>query len=404
MTAEPTTRVDPTLMNDVFAGTQYRLVRPLGRGGMGEVFLVVHERTGRELVAKLLHKALVGDAQTLERVRLEAHALARLHHENVVQVVDRLQARDGRPVLVMEHLSGRTLKDELAARGSLSLVEAVDLAHQALAGLSAAHALGIVHRDIKPENLFLSQGADGLITLKVLDFGLARVMPGASEGPRPLSVPTETGAVLGTPRYLSPEAALGKRVDHRSDLYSLALVLYEMVVGHGPFEHLKHDFLTAHSLEDPAPPSHFAKLIPAEMDAAVLQGLTKSTEERYQTAEAFQLKLQDLWALLHRSHLLETTLFRAENTSISRTTGQLRRQSAAALVPHSLQPTGSALTSGGDPGSVTVGIQGLSTRKPHAMSSGGYRTALVVASVLVALTTAIVVAGGIIALFARTAP
>jgi serine/threonine-protein kinase len=127
-------------MDDVFAGTQYRLVRPLGRGGMGEVFLVVHERTGRELVAKLLHKALVGDAQTLERVRVEAHALARLHHENVVQVVDRLQARDGRPVLVMEHLIGRTLKDELSARGSLSLLEAVDLAHQALAGLSAAHA------------------------------------------------------------------------------------------------------------------------------------------------------------------------------------------------------------------------------------------------------------------------
>ncbi|HET7544057.1 MAG TPA: serine/threonine-protein kinase [Polyangiaceae bacterium] len=406
MTAQPTTRPDSASrpdresMDDVFAGTQYRFVRPLSRGGMGEVFLVVHERTGRELVAKLLHRSLVADAQTLERVRLEAHALARLHHDNVVQVVDRLQARDGRPVLVMEHLIGRTLKDELVARGSLTLLEAVDFAHQALAGLSAAHALGIVHRDIKPENLFLSQGADGLITLKVLDFGLARVIPGGTEGPRPLAVPTETGAVLGTPRYLSPEAALGKRVDQRSDLYSLALVLYEMIVGHGPFEHLKHDFLTAHSVEDPQPPSHFAKLVPAEVDAAVLQGLAKRTDERYASAEAFQAKLEELWVLLHRSHLLETTLFLAEDSAVSRTTGQLRRQAAAVISDRS-RPIRAAPSS---PAAVAVPPAALATPEPHTISRGGYRTALLVASVLVALTTAIAVAGGIIALFARTPP
>ena len=368
---------------------------------MAEVFLVEHERTGRELVAKLVHRGLVNDPQTLERVRLEAHSLARLHHENVVQVIDRLQASDGRPVLVMEHLIGRTLKDELVARGSLSLFDAIDFAHQALAGLSAAHALGIVHRDIKPENLFLSQGADGLLTLKVLDFGLARVIPGATEAPRPLALPTETGTVLGTPRYLSPEAAMGKRVDHRSDLYSIALVLYEMIVGQGPFEHLKHDFLTAHSVEDPAPPSHFAKLVPAEVDAAVLRGLSKSADERYETAEAFQLKLQELWSLLQRSHLLETTLFQAEESSISRTTGQLRRQSSAAASPDPSKPTTAVLSSPSD-AKPTNGT--TATPKPHAISRDGYRVALLVASVLVALTTAIAVAGGIMALFARTSP
>jgi serine/threonine-protein kinase len=396
----------PPAANDVFAGTPYRVVRRLGQGGMGEVFLVVHEEIGRQLVAKLLHRRLAGDAQLLDRVRVEAHSLAHLHQPNIVQVTDFRVTRDGTPFLVMEHLIGRTLKDELKVRGALSLLDTLDFVHQALSGLVAVHALGIVHRDIKPDNLFLSEEVDGTITLKVLDFGIARVMPGASpQAPQPLAVPTQTGAVIGTPRYLSPEAALGKRVDHRADIYSLSLVFYEMIAGCGPFEHLKNDFLTAHSVEDPAPPSHHAKRpIPAELDAAVLRGLAKTPGERYQTALEFQLEVERLWGLLNNnSQGLETTVFSPEERSPIRTTGELRRQAAPVSVSsasmQSSNPAGPLATGQ----SVTPNSDATRSMGPRA-SQRGTRPALLVAAVLVALVTIIAVTSAIVALLGRTAP
>jgi eukaryotic-like serine/threonine-protein kinase len=360
---------------------------------MGEVFLVEHEQLGRQLVAKLLHRRLAGDEQLLDRVRLEAQSLALLRDPNVVEVIDFRVTPDGLPFVVMEYLIGRTLKDELGARGSLSLLDALDFADQALSGLGAAHSLGIVHRDVKPDNLFLSEEPDGTITLKVIDFGIARVMPGVSAlGPQPLAVPTETGAVLGTPRYLSPEAALGRRgVDHRADLYALALVLYEMVAGRGPFEHLKHDFLTAHSVEDPLPPSHYAKRpIPPELDAVILRGLCKDPEERYQTVKEFQLELERLWKLLTNSQGLETTVFAPAERSDFRTTGQLRRQAVPA------QHGTPAAAESGDPLSPDS--------RSNAASRIRTRPALLVASVLVGLITAIAVTGAVVALMARFAP
>jgi serine/threonine protein kinase len=398
----------PPAANDVFAGTPYRVVRRLGQGGMGEVFLVVHEEIGRQLVAKLLHRRLAGDAQLLDRVRVEAHSLAHLHQPNIVQVTDFRVTRDGTPFLVMEHLLGRTLKEELKVRGALSLLDTLDFVHQALSGLVAVHALGIVHRDIKPDNLFLSEEVDGTITLKVLDFGIARVMPGASpQGPQPLAVPTQTGAVIGTPRYLSPEAALGKRVDHRADIYSLSLVFYEMVAGCGPFEHLKSDFLTAHSVEDPAPPSHHAKRpIPAELDAAILRGLAKNADERYQSALEFQLEVERLWGLLNNSQGLETTVFSPEERSPIRTTGELRRQVAPASVSSA---SAQASNTAGPPAtgqSVTPNSDATRSIDPSTKqgSQRGTRPALLVAAVLVALVTVIAVTGAIVALLGRTAP
>jgi serine/threonine-protein kinase len=412
----------PPPAGDLFVGTPYRVVRRLGQGGMGEVFLVVHEGIGRQLVAKLLHRRLAGDAQLLDRVRVEAHSLARLHQPNIVQVTDFRVTRDGMPFLVMEHLLGRTLKEELRARGTLSLLDALDFVHQALSGLVAVHALGIVHRDIKPDNLFLSEEVDGTITLKVLDFGLARVMPGASaEAPQPLAVPTQTGALMGTPRYLSPEAALGKRVDHRADLYSLALVFYEMVAGCGPFEHLKSDFLTAHSAEAPVPPSHHTKRpIPAELDAAILRGLAKSPDERYQTATEFQLEVEGLWGLLNRnSQGLETTVFTPEERSNIRTTGELRRQVAPPPPPvssvqapvsltHSATDqsfgSGSAPTQSIEPSLKANQPRGTHGVRARARPQGRGRAALLIASVLVALVTVVAVTSAIVALLGRSAP
>ncbi|HKO50299.1 MAG TPA: serine/threonine-protein kinase [Polyangiaceae bacterium] len=406
----------PTAHADVFAGTPYRVVRRLGQGGMAEVFLVVHEELGRHLVAKLLHRRLAGDAQLLDRVRVEAHSLARLEQPNIVQVTDFRVTRDGTPFLVMEYLLGRTLREELRARGRLSLLDSLDFVHQALSGLVAVHALGIVHRDIKPDNLFLSEEVDGTITLKVLDFGIARVIPGVSpQGPQPLAVPTQTGTVMGTPRYLSPEAALGKRVDVRADLYSLSLVFYEMVAGCGPFEHLKHDFSSAHSLEDPVPPSRHAKRpLPAELDAAILRGLAKNPDDRYQTAAEFQLEVERLWRLFNgNSQALQTTVFALEERSSIRTTGELRRQvapsSRSAAVSRS-NPESSQASSKAVEGPGTRGSEPAS--KPDRASESaerrvlfrGIRPALVVASFFLALLTILAVTSAIVVLLGGIAP
>jgi serine/threonine-protein kinase len=402
--------------DDVFAGTPYRVLQRLGQGGMAEVFLVMHEELGRQLVAKLLHRRLAGDAQLLDRVRVEAQSLARLEQANIVQVTDYRVTQNGTPFLVMEHLLGRTLREELRVRGSLSLFDALDFMHQALSGLVAVHALGIVHRDLKPENLFLSEEPDGTITLKVLDFGIARVIAGVSaQGPQPLAVPTQTGTVMGTPRYLSPEAAVGRRADHRADLYSLALVFYEMVAGCGPFEHLKHDFLSAHSAEEPAPPSRHAKRpLPAELDAAILRGLAKNPDDRYQTATQFQLEVERLFRLFNEnSQGLQTTVFTLEERSSLRTTGALPRQvpppAPAATTPQSNSDPNSPMPPAIERSATAVFEPPSDAPRPIEPSNGlgrlrGIRPALLVASIIVALLTIITVTSAIVALLGRIAP
>jgi serine/threonine-protein kinase len=263
---------------------------------MGEVFLAEHRELGREFVVKVLHEELARDAQLVDRMRVEAQALGRLNHPNVVAVMGFGATQDQRPYLVMERLKGRTLEEELRARGRLPLFEAVDLMRQLLLGLEAAHSIGLVHRDIKPANLFLCGAPAGGRELKVLDFGVARVLPNAPTGaPQPLTLETEVGVLMGTPRFASPEAALGLRVDTRADIYSAALVFYVMLAGRGPFDHVESTafMLAAHAHDEPAPPSRFAEeLIPAAVDQLVLRGLRKDPEQRFQTALEFRTELE----------------------------------------------------------------------------------------------------------------
>lgn len=290
------------LPDDPFAGTAYRAIRRLGAGGMGEVFVIAHRQLGRELVAKLLHARFSADSQLLDRMRIEAQALGRLDHANIVTVSGFGTASDGRPFIVMELLRGQTLADELAARGRLPLLEAVSLARQLLSALAAAHALGIVHRDVKPENLFIVDQEDGTKLLKVLDFGIARVMPGFSErAPQPLALPTETGLVVGTPRFVSPEGATGARVDQRADLYAAGLVLYTMLAGRGPFDHLTGEaaLLNAHvSLRPEAPSAVASVTLPKALDAIILHSLSKRPDGRFQNAAEFIQRLDQLTASL----------------------------------------------------------------------------------------------------------
>jgi serine/threonine-protein kinase len=288
-------------LRDPLEGTRYRTVGLLGSGGMGQVYLVEHIGLGKRFVAKVLHERLASDPQLLERIRIEAQALGQLRHPHIVSVSTFGKTVDGRPYIIMEYLQGRTLREELVARGRLPVLEAVTYAGELLSALAAAHAIGIVHRDIKPDNLFLSEAPSSPRSLKVLDFGVARVTPQSPVQALTPDLATESGVVIGTPRWQSPEGAMGRPVDARADVYAAALVLYVMLAGRGPFDHFESDsmVLSAHAVEDAAPPSqHSVAPLPAELDAAVLRALSKDPGTRFQSAADFAAVLERVAQLL----------------------------------------------------------------------------------------------------------
>jgi eukaryotic-like serine/threonine-protein kinase len=289
-------RADAPWREDPLAQTGYRTLGWLGQGGMSEVFVAEHVELGSTVVVKLLHSALAGRADLAERMRIEGQSLALLSHPNIVQVIDAGHTPAARPFLVMERLIGRTLGAELRARGALPREEVLLIAQNVLAGLAAAHALGIVHRDIKVENIFLHERHDGSRVAKILDFGVAKILEGVKRAmPEPLSVPTQCGMLVGTPGYLSPEQAVGRPADQRSDLYAVAVVLYKLLTGRGPFdEYGRGDrLIQAHVNEPPRPPSRYAKQrISPELDGVVLKALHKDPAQRFQTAVEFALALE----------------------------------------------------------------------------------------------------------------
>src|ERR687884_1251969 len=209
-----------TLLNRVFDG-RYKIVRKLGAGGMANVYLAEDQELGRRVALKMLDERHANDEQFVERFRREAQSAAGLNHPNIVSIFDRGYA-EGTYYIAMEFLDGRTLKELLVRNGPTPIPIAIDYARQILGALSFAHRNGIIHRDIKPHNIVV--GGDG--RLKVTDFGIAR--SGTSQM-------TEAGSIIGTAQYLSPEQARGAAVDARSDLYSLGVVLYEMLTGKVPF-------------------------------------------------------------------------------------------------------------------------------------------------------------------------
>lgn len=264
----------------LLSDTPYRYQRYIGRGGMGAIYEIEHRALGRRFVLKVLHARFAGEAQFIDRMRVEAQSMARLHHPNVVDVVDFWTAANGRPCIVMEFLQGRTLAAELTKRRRLPVSETIGIIRQVLSALAAAHALGIVHRDIKPENIFITTA--GIV--KVLDFGVARVLDSASSSLVPLAVPTDTGAIVGSPRFVSPEGAAGRKVDARADIYSCGLVAYVMLAGRGAF-----DALVQTTIE---PPSRFAgSEVTPPLDAAVLRAIEQEPHARYQTAAEFATAL-----------------------------------------------------------------------------------------------------------------
>jgi serine/threonine-protein kinase len=258
------------------------------------------------VVVKLIHRHLADRRDLADRLRLEAEALAAVDHPNVVRVVGSGATAEGRASLAMERLEGRTLRAELAARGTIPATEAIDLAVQALAGLEAVHRAGLVHRDVKLDNLFLCDAPPGgARVVKILDLGVAKLLAGAR--PAPLAVPTAEGVSLGTPRFFSPEQATGAPLDARADIYAMGLVLYALVTGRAPFahHHAVDALLRAHAEETPEPPSRRAPApLPAGREAAILKALAKRPPDRFPSAAAFAEALRRIgpapqpWSLL----------------------------------------------------------------------------------------------------------
>jgi eukaryotic-like serine/threonine-protein kinase len=263
--------VSDTLINTLFDG-RYRIIRKLGSGGMANVYLAEDQELGRRVAIKILNDRHANDDQFVERFRREAKNAAGLSHPNIVSIYDRGEA-EGTYYIAMEFLDGRSLKELIVGRGPAPVNVAIDYTRKILDALRFAHRNGIVHRDIKPHNVIVD--AEGRV--KVTDFGIARA--GTSQM-------TEVGSIIGTAQYLSPEQAKGAPVDQTSDLYSVGIVLYELLTGKVPFSgDSPVEIAMKHISAVPEPPSTHRPDIPEDLDLIVLRSLGKTSEERYPSAE-----------------------------------------------------------------------------------------------------------------------
>jgi serine/threonine protein kinase/Tfp pilus assembly protein PilF len=266
----------------------YEIMAPLGAGGMGEIYLAHDERLGRQVALKILPKQYLTDTERLRRFELEAKAASALNHPNIVTIYEvGLAETEAGPVrfIATEYVEGETLRQRLT-QTLLTTREAVNLAQQITSALVAAHTAGIVHRDIKPENIMIRR--DGYV--KVLDFGLAKLLERKPATPDPeaptLALKTDPGKVMGTVNYMSPEQARGHDVDGRSDLFSLGVLLYEMIAGRLPFTGpSSSDVISAILHREPPPLEQASQNPPAELIWIVLKALEKDREERYQNAK-----------------------------------------------------------------------------------------------------------------------
>lgn len=289
---------------------KYRVGRRLGEGGMGAVYLAEHVGIGRTVALKVVHPELMADATAAERFMREARAAGGIQHRHVVNVTDFGVDRVGGhhvAYLVMEQLHGGTLEDVLESRVRLPLVQVVDIVGQISAALAAAHARGVVHRDLKPANVWLSPDTRGGFHVTLLDFGIAKlrddtfapvnqdVAPRAAHHapvrPTLTGPATEIGESIGTPAYMSPEQCVGDHVDHRSDLYSLGVVVYQMLAGTLPFRGDTRALLRQHFVAD-IPPLPTEAKVSAEVGAVLRRALAKEPGARFQSAPAFAAALR----------------------------------------------------------------------------------------------------------------
>jgi serine/threonine-protein kinase len=269
---------------------RYEVVQTLGEGGMGTVYEVRHKSLKRSFAMKVLRRDLAQDEELAARFTQEAKATAAIRHPHVVSISDFGNVHDGRPYFVMELLDGTTLSDLIKTCGPIPALRGARIVSKVARGLAAAHAAGVVHRDLKPENVVLLPG-DGDDDVRIVDFGAAML-----QGQTRL---TKAGIVFGTPHYMSPEQASGEKVDHRADIYSLGVIMYEMFTGRVPFEGDTYmGVLTQHMYVQPTPPS---KVVDASrqlgaLETVILRALEKRPADRFQSMEELE---QAVLRLIH---------------------------------------------------------------------------------------------------------
>jgi serine/threonine-protein kinase len=265
---------------------RYRVETVLGEGGMGLVYRVTHTRLNKALAMKVLRRENTRDDEVLARFRREAESASAIGHQHIVDISDFGTLSDGSTYFVMECLDGMDLIDAMDLVQRMPEERAVHIGIQVCRALGAAHLAGIIHRDLKPENVFLTR-RDGIEDfVKVLDFGIAKV----ANGPKRL---TRAGEVLGTPHYMSPEQCEGDDVDHRTDIYSLGVLLYEMTTGHVPHDaDTMMGILTKHIYDDPIPPRVRAPQLTEQLERVIMRCLEKKPEQRYQTMREVEADLE----------------------------------------------------------------------------------------------------------------
>jgi len=280
------------LIGEEIAG-RFTVMTRIGEGGMGVVYKARQKNMDRDVAIKVLLAEMAANKTVEKRFYLEALAVSKLKHPNTIQIHDFGETEKGQLYIAMEFLDGAGLKDILKDEKTLAAKRAARVSVQILRSLREAHAKGIVHRDLKPDNVFLCTVGDEVDFVKVLDFGVAKL----KEGDESNATLTKTGAIFGTPRYMSPEQSVSANVDHRSDLYAIGVMLYEMLTGRAPFEAEMPLSLLIMHVQDPVPAFGAVRpdlVIPPELETFTRKLLEKEADKRHATAEAAIRELEDL--------------------------------------------------------------------------------------------------------------
>lgn len=294
-------------------GNRYEVRGLLGEGGMAEVYEAIDPRLNRQVAIKLLHRHLSSDSQFQARFEREAQAIARLKHPHIIQVYDFDRDDELRQYyMVIEYINGPTLSEYVrnTHRGSLPLGEALRIMEDLASALSYAHTENMLHRDIKPSNVMMDRGNRAVLT----DFGIAKLVAEGSENL------TASGAMIGTPAYISPEQANGLPGDHRSDIYSMGIMFYQLVTGRLPYEgDTPISIILKHLQEIPAPPSTHNPELPPGVEAVILRCIAKDPMDRYQTAEELLHNLRNLDIAASHLESTRTLSLKAYNRGVNTT-------------------------------------------------------------------------------------
>lgn len=291
---------------------RYRIDERISEGGMGTVYRATHVLMDKRVAIKVLHPSLAADDKIVARFSREARAASRISHPHALNVTDFGESESGVVFLVMEFLDGRTLKEVIQSEGPMPVARAVEILRQVSGALDAAHAEGVVHRDLKSDNIMLIEGANGSDWAKVLDFGIAKIKENAGHTDPGLTAPN---LIIGTPQYMSPEqCSQASAIDARSDIYSLGIIIYEMLTGHVPFTGESPTAIMMKHLQEP-PPSVLEERddLPPQVGMVITSTLAKRPEDRFQSAG----ELSEAFAAAAEGRMPETAISSATNPATS---------------------------------------------------------------------------------------